>query len=361
MPKVYNFNPGPAMLPVEVMEKAQRTFTDYNNTGYGIIEASHRGSEFESVIKTAESNIRNLMSVPADYAVLFLQGGASTQFAMVPMNLLTPDASADYVLTGSWSEKAFNEAKLFGDIHIAGSSKANTYREIPEFNEWKLQQDARYLHITSNNTIFGTQFHKFPSDSNRVPLIADMSSDILARRIKVTDFGLIYAGAQKNIGPSGVTLVIVKKELVDKVSKGIPSMLNYMTHIKSASLYNTPPTFAIYMVYLVTEWLLSRGGLEVIEKVNRDKARLLYETIDKDDFYRCPAEPASRSLMNVCFRLKNEELEKKFIDEVTKEKMIGLKGHRSVGGIRASIYNAMPIEGVECLRNFMTQFKNRYG
>ena len=361
MSEVYNFNPGPAMLPAEVMEIAQHSFTNYNNVGYGIIEASHRGPEFEEVITNAESNIRKLLSISDDYAVLFLQGGASTQFTMIPMNFLTSDGHAEYVQTGSWSEKAIKEARLLGDVRVVASSKDSNYREIPDFKEWDLNSEASYLHITSNNTIFGTQFHEYPVNLNGVPLVADMSSDVLSRPINVNDFGVIYAGAQKNIGPSGVTLVIIKKTLAERVRKDRPTMLSYGTHIKSKSLYNTPPTFAIYMVSLVTEWLLRNGGLETMAKINNDKAAILYDTIDEDDFYRCPAVDSSRSMMNVCFRLKSEELEKRFVQEVTSEGMIGLKGHRSVGGLRASIYNAMPVEGVKKLQNFMLQFKEKYG
>ena len=361
MSKVYNFNPGPATLPREVMETAQKSFVNYKNLGYGILEASHRSSEFEKVIKKAETNIRNLLGIPDDYAVLFLQGGASTQFAMIPMNILAANGSADYAQTGSWSEKAIKEAKLSGDVRIVASSKETNYNKIPDFREWHLSENASYLHITSNNTIFGTQYHTYPKPLNGVPLVADMSSDILSKRFSVKEFGLVYAGAQKNLGPSGVTLVIVKQELAKRSPSTLPSMLNYTTHINSGSLYNTPPTFAIYMLYLVTEWLLAKGGLEAIGRINKEKAKLLYDTIDCDDFYRCHAESSSRSLMNVCFRIKTEELEGKFIDEITKESMIGLKGHRSVGGLRASIYNAMPQEGVKKLCDFMLDFKRRHG
>ena len=361
MSKVYNFNAGPAMLPPEVMETAQNSFVDYKNLGYGIMEASHRSPEFGEIIAKAETNIRDLLTISDDYAVLFLQGGASTQFAMVPMNFLSRNGSADYVLTGSWSEKAVKEAKLFGDVQIAASSQQTNYKHIPKFDEWRLNENACYLHITSNNTIFGTQYHTYPAVANDRPLVADMSSDILSKRIPINDFGLIYAGAQKNLGPSGVTLVIVKKELAEQSSSSLPSMLNYTTHIKSGSLYNTPPTFAIYMVYLVTEWLLEKGGVDGIERMNNEKAKLLYETVDCDEYYTGPAETANRSFMNVCFRLQTEELETKFIGEVAKEGMIGLKGHRSVGGLRASIYNAMPLEGVKKLRDFMLDFKRRHG
>ena len=361
MSKVYNFNAGPAMLPIEVMEKAQNSFLNYENLGYGIMEASHRSSEFDEVIKKSESNVRDLLTISDDYAVLFLQGGASTQFAMIPMNFLSPTGTADYVMTGSWSEKALKEAKLFGEARIAASSEENNYNQIPDFRQWNLNEKASYLHITSNNTIFGTQYHTYPKTLDGVPLIADMSSDILSKRFSITDFGLVYAGAQKNLGPSGVTLVVIRKELATKSPSTLASMFNYNTHIKSSSLYNTPPTFAIYMLYLVTTWLLDKGGLEAVEQTNEKKAKILYDTIDQDEFFRCPAEISSRSYMNVCFRLQTEDLEKKFINEVVKEGMIGLKGHRSVGGLRASIYNAMPIEGVGKLNDVMLDFKRRYG
>ncbi len=359
--KVFNFNAGPATLPVEVMRTAQENFLDYKGLGYSISEASHRSPEFQEVIESAEANIRKLMSIPEDYSVLFLQGGASMQFGMIPMNLMLPGAGADYVQTGAWSEKAIKEATLFGKISVIANSKETSYDRIPEFVDWECNADASYRHITSNNTIFGTQYEDFPNAADGVPLIADMSSDIMCKPIDVNKFGLIYAGAQKNLGPSGVTLVIVSNELAARATDNLATMLKYTTHIKAASLYNTPPTFGIYLIKLVTDWLIRQGGLNSIETVNREKAKLLYDTIDADEFYSCPADRASRSIMNVCYRLPNEELESRFLVEAKEHGFVGLKGHRSVGGCRASIYNAMPLAGVKRLTELMGSFKSKNG
>ncbi len=356
----YNFNPGPAGLPSAVMRQAMAEFTNYHDLGYGIMEASHRAPEFEEIINQAESNIRQLMAIPDDYAVLFLQGGASTQFSMIPMNFLTSETSADYSLTGTWSEKALAEAKLYGKTRVIATSRDSHYDRIPAPDQWAYDAEARYLHITSNNTIYGTQYHVFPKSSG-IPLVADMSSDIMSRQIAINNYAMIYAGAQKNLGPSGVTLVIVHKNFAASATGKLPTMMKYSTYINHASLYNTPPTFSIYMLRLVTDWILGIGGLKAIEKLNQDKAALLYATIDADDFYRCPAQVESRSLMNVCFRLPNEELENQFALEAVKAGMIGLPGHRSVGGFRASLYNAMTIDGVRALTDLMLDFKRRMG
>lgn len=354
--KTYNFSAGPAMLPREVMEKAQKEFCAYGKSGCGIIELSHRGTEFTEIIQRTEKNIRELMNIGDDYAVLFIQGGASLQFAMVPLNLAPQDGMAQYVDSGHWASAAIKEAKNFINVETIASSKDTKYDRIPDIDESKISEKAAYLHITSNNTIYGTQYHSFPESP--IPLVADMSSDIMSRVIDINSFGLIYAGAQKNLGPSGVTLVIIKKSLADRLSVKIPTMLKYKTYIDSGSLYNTPPTFAIYMVGLVTEWLKAKGGIEAIEEINDAKSEALYERIEGSDFYSNPVEPASRSRMNVVFRLPTEELEEKFVKEAKAKGLIGLKGHRSVGGLRASIYNAMPLEGVEALIDFMNEFES---
>ncbi len=361
MSTVYNFNAGPSTLPRDVMEIARDEFLNYDNLGYSIMEASHRSPEFQNVIDTAEKNIRSLLNISDDYSVLFLQGGASTQFSMVPVNLLSTTQTADYAQTGAWSEKAIKEAQRCGSVKIVASSKDSNYNHIPEIESWDPTENNGYLHITSNNTIFGTQFHQFPKCSPESPLIADMSSDILSRKLDINEFGLIYAGAQKNLGPSGVTVVIINKNLLGRIPKNLPAMLDYNTHIKSTSLYNTPPTFAIYIIMLTTNWIIKNGGLANIEEVNNKKAQLLYDKIDTGDFYSCPVEKASRSKMNVCFRLPSEELEATFLKSAKDEGMIGLKGHRSVGGTRASIYNAMPLDGVQFLVDFMSNFEKKNG
>lgn len=355
--KVYNFSAGPAMLPEEVMKIAQEEFCNFRGTGCGIMELSHRGKEFTEVIERAESNIRELMKISDDYSVCFIQGGASMQFAMVPMNLLPAGATADYADSGVWASAAIKEAKKFGNINVCGTSKETNYDRIPEIRHWKTTPNAAYLHITSNNTIYGTQYHGFPESSS--PVIADMSSDIMSRVINVNDFGLIYAGAQKNLGPSGVVLVIIRKDLAARTPENIPTMLKYSTYIEHKSLYNTPPTFGIYMLALVTDWIKKLGGLSMIEKINDSKSEVLYELLNRSSFYRNPVQPDCRSKMNIVFRLPTEELEEKFVKEATKLGMTGLKGHRSVGGIRASIYNAMPLAGVEALIDFMNDFESR--
>jgi phosphoserine aminotransferase len=356
MNRVFNFNPGPATLPLSVMQKAQQEFVDYRGTGLGIAETSHRSPEFKAVLAEAEADIRELLGVSDDYAVLFLQGGASTQFAMVPMNIAIPGKPMLYADTGSWTAKAIKEAKLFGDVRVVYEGKPGNYTTIAPVSDWDgMTSDASYLYVCSNNTIAGTQYAKFP-EIDGVPLVADMSSDILSRRLDVDKFGIIFAGAQKNLGPAGVTLVIMRKDLADRVAETVPTMLKYTTHIDKGSTYNTPPAFAIYMVGLVLQWIKEQGGLAAVEDINNRKAELLYAAIDETDFYRGTADVASRSKMNVTYRLPTEELEADFIKEAKAAGMIGLKGHRSVGGIRASIYNAMPLEGVEALVAFMKEF-----
>lgn len=326
------------------------------------MEHSHRGKDYEEVHNEALSLLRELLAIPDNYDVLFLQGGACQQFAVVPMNLLHPGKSADYVMTGVWSEKAYEEAQLVGTSRIAASTEVDKkYTRVPSQNELQLDPQAAYVHITSNNTIFGTQYDKFP-DTGNVPLVADMSSDILWRPIDVSRFGLIYAGAQKNIGPSGVVVVIVRKDLVAGGRKDIPKIFRYATHAKENSLYHTPPTFAIYLVRNVLRVIKDAGGLPAMEKLNREKGRILYGAIDaKPGFYKCPVEHTSRSLMNIVFRLPTEELENAFVKEATARRMVGLKGHRSVGGIRASTYNAVSANDVQTLADFMGDFAARNG
>jgi phosphoserine aminotransferase len=352
MAKKYNFNPGPAGLPQEVLKKAQDELLDFNGTGMSIMEISHRSKEFEAVINTAEAKVRTLLGVPANYSILFLQGGASLQFSMVPMNLLK-GGTADYIYTGEWSKKAIKEAKLNGTVHIAASSEGNHFNSIPE--TFSFSPDAAYVHLTSNETIGGIQWTRFP-DTGNVPLVADMSSDIFSRAIDIQRFGLIYAGAQKNLGPAGVTMVIIRNDLVEQGADGLPSMMSYKTHAKEKSLYNTPPCFAIYIVKLVLDWVEGKGGVKAIEAANNEKAKRLYDMIDSTSFYRGTAAAPYRSKMNVTFRMGSEELEEKFITEAKKAGFIGLKGHRSVGGCRASIYNAMSLEGVQELIRFMEKF-----
>jgi len=352
MSRKYNFYAGPAILPLEVMKKAREELLDFNGIGLSVMEISHRSKDFVAVADAAEAKIRSLLGVPDNYSVLFLQGGASTQFGMIPMNLLK-GGKADYVHTGSWAKSAIKEAKLFGTVNIAGSSEDKNFSYVPEFT---LSSDAVYVHLTSNETIGGIQFRTFP-DTGDIPLIVDMSSDIFSRRLDVSKFGMIYAGAQKNMGPSGVTLVIMRNDLIDNGAENLTSMLSYRTHREKQSMYNTPPCFSIYIVKLVMEWLESNGGLEAMEAVNDKKAKILYDAIDGLSLYNGTAEPKDRSKMNVTFRITPEELEGKFIKEAEAQGFIGLKGHRSVGGCRASIYNAMPVEGVEALVKFMEKFE----
>lgn len=353
MARKYNFNPGPAVLPEEVLKIAQAELLDYKGTGMSIMEISHRSKDFEAVITGAEQKIKSIFGVPDDYSVLFLQGGASLQFGMVPMNILQ-GGTADYINTGSWAKKAIKEAKLFGNVNIAGSSEDKNFTYIPD--KFNFTPGAKYVHITSNETIGGIQWSKFP-DTGNVPLVADMSSDIMSRRVDVSKFALIYAGAQKNLGPAGVTVVIIRNDLIEKCPDNLTTMLSYKTHAKEKSLYNTPSCFAVYIVKLVMEWIEQIGGLSVIEERNNKKAELLYEAIDNSSgYYRGTAEPKDRSKMNVTFRLPTEALEEKFVNEAKGAGLIGLKGHRSVGGCRASLYNAMTIEGVEALIDFMEKF-----
>jgi phosphoserine aminotransferase len=360
MARAHNFNAGPAGLPLPALERAQRELIDFEGTGMSIMEHSHRGKSYEAVHNEAIALTRELLAVPDDYHVLFLQGGASLQFAMVPMNFLPPGKSADYIVTGGWAEKAFQEAERVGKARIAATTEVDKrHARIPRQDELRLDPEAAYVHLTSNNTLFGTQWHHFP-DVGAVPLVGDMSSDFMWRRFDVSKFSLIYAGAQKNIGPSGVCVVLAKKSFVDAARKDIPIVLRYATHAANNSLYNTPPTFAIYLIRNVLAYTKEIGGLEAIEKTNRAKGDLLYAAIDGDaDFYRGPVAKDSRSYMNVVFRLPTEELEKKFVAEATKDHMVGLAGHRSTGGIRASLYNAVSLASVERLVSFMKEFRKK--
>lgn len=343
------------MLPKSVLKKAQDELLDFNGSGMSVMELSHRSKWFIDILEAAEANLRKLMAIPDNYHVLFLQGGASQQFAMAPMNLMTKNKKADYVLTGSWSKKAYKEAQNFGDVRVVGE---DTINHIPTLTKDMFDPNADYVHITTNNTIEGTVFAELP-DTGDVPLVADMSSNILSTVIDVSKFGLIYAGAQKNIGPAGLTIVIVRDDLVGQAPDSVPTMLNYDTHVKNKSSFNTPPTYSIYIAKLVFDWLLDLGGLEEMEKVNRHKAKLLYQALDQSQMFNAPIKGDDRSLMNVPFIAANgdQELEAKFIAEAKNEGLETLKGHRSVGGMRASIYNAMPVAGVEKLVEFIQKFE----
>ena len=358
--RIFNFSAGPAVLPVPVLQQAQRDMLSLPGVGMSVMEISHRSKTFDEIINSAESGLRELMGIPNNYHVLFLQGGASLQFSMVPMNLLPADGVADYVLTGSWGKKAVKEAKKVGAVNIAATMADGGFNRIPAQDELNLSPQASYVHITTNETIEGVEWKGEPSVGD-VPLIADASSDILSHAIPVEKYALIYAGAQKNMGPSGVTLVILRDDLLQKVPEGLHTMLDYKIHVENKSLYNTPNTWGIYIIRLVCDWLREKGGLGAMERENEQKAQLLYNAIDSTDFYRGHAEPDCRSIMNVTFRLPSEDLEKKFTAEATAKGLDGLKGHRSVGGIRASIYNAFPLAGVEALVSFMKDFERANG
>ena len=358
--RIYNFSSGPAVLPVPVLEQIQRDLVALPGVGMSIMEVSHRSKVFEDVIQQAEADIRALANIPSNYKVLFLQGGASLQFSMVPLNLLTPETTADYIITGSWTEKAAKEAKRVGAVNIAASSEADNFSRIPGQDELTLTPGAAYAHITSNNTIEGTQWHWLP-DVGGAPLVSDASSDLFCRPIDISKFGLIYAGAQKNLGPSGATLVIIREDLLARSTKSLHTMLNYAVHAENGSLYNTPPAFAIYTLGLVMRWLRDKGGLDAIGRVNDRKAAKLYAELDRTGYWRPTARTEDRSLMNVTFRLASEDLEKKFVKESTAAGFDGLKGHRSVGGMRASIYNAFPEAGIDALVAFMQEFEKQNG
>ncbi len=361
MESIYNFSAGPAVLPKEVLQQARDEMLDWHGSGMSVMEMSHRGKEFTSIIETVENNIRQLIGIPKNYKVLFLQGGASSQFSMVPLNLLHGKKNADYVSTGQWSKKAIKEAKKFCSVNIVASSEAERFTYAPTQNLWNLDPNAAYVHYTTNETIGGVEFNWTPAleNSNTTPLVADMSSNILSRPLDITKFGLIYAGAQKNIGPAGLVVVIIREDLLKPAASGTPTLFHYKSHTDNASMYNTPPTYAIYIMGLVLEWLIKLGGLDAIEQINIKKANLLYDLLDATDFYHCPVVKSDRSRMNVPFTLKNNALDSAFLTQAQSQGLIQLKGHRSVGGMRASIYNAMPIEGVKMLVNFMQDFAQK--
>jgi phosphoserine aminotransferase len=358
--RIFNFSAGPAVLPLPVLEQAQRDLVALPGVGMSILEVSHRSKVFEGVLAQAEADIRQLADVPPNYRVLFLQGGASLQFAMVPMNLLPAESTADYLVTGVWSTKAVDEARKIGNVHVAATTKAEQFTRIPRAEEIVLTPGAAYVHMTSNNTIYGTEWKELPEVGD-IPLVSDTSSDMFSRPIDVARHALIYAGAQKNMGPAGVTVVIIREDLLARSAASLPVMLSYAVHAENGSLYNTPPVFAIYMLGLVTRWLIAQGGLRAVAAVNERKAGTLYAEIDRSGFYRGTAQKESRSLMNVTFRLPSEELEKQFIKDAAAAGLDGLKGHRSVGGIRASIYNAFPETGIGALTDFMQEFERRHG
>jgi phosphoserine aminotransferase len=359
--RAHNFNAGPSVLPLPVLQQAQAELLDFHGTGMSVMEISHRSKEFESVIQTAESDLRDLMQIPTSFKVLFLQGGASLQFAMLPMNLRPAGVSADYILTGAWSKTAFKEAQKLGETKSAANTEASSFNHLPSQEELKLDPKAAYLHFTSNETVHGVEYFTEPIPPADVPLICDASSDFISRPVDVSKYGLIYAGAQKNAGPAGVTIVIIRDDLLERVPNNLPAMLDYKLLAASGSMHNTPPCFAVYIVGLVLKWVKEIGGLAEIARRNQEKAGLIYKTIDDSGgFYRGHAK-ADRSMMNVTFRLPTEELEKTFAVDTKKHNLIGLKGHRSVGGLRASIYNAMTVVGVQALVQFMKEFQQKNG
>ncbi len=356
--RVYNFNPGPAVLPLEVLQTVQAELLDYRGTGMSVLEISHRSAEYDDINNSAMALMREVMGIGDNYKVIFVGGGASTQFSMLPMNFLHSGKTAAYFDTGSWAAKAIKEAQKVGNVVVAASSKESKYDHIPKANEFKFPNDAAYLHITTNNTIYGTQMHWFPETGN-VPLVADMSSDFLSRKLDFNKYSLIYAGAQKNIGPAGACAVIIREDFLKTAQEDkLPTMLKYRIHVEKDSLYNTPPVFAVYIIKLVLEWIKKNGGLTAVEKTNFAKKERIYQMVDLyPDFYRGTVKPDSRSWMNLTFRLPSEELEKKFVSEAKAQGYIGLKGHRDVGGIRVSLYNAMTLDGATKLAEFMDKFK----
>ena len=360
MARVYNFSAGPAMLPQAVIERAREEMLDWNGSGMSVMEMSHRGKEFMSIAEKAEADLRELMGIPSNYKVLFLQGGASSQFAAVPLNLLGSKGKADYFKTGSWSKKAISEAKRYGEVNVVADTEGGNFTTAPAASEVKLDAGAAYVHYTPNETIQGVEFPYVP-DTGDVPLVADMSSTILSRPMDVSKYGIIYAGAQKNIGPAGLTVVIVREDLIGGAADATPTMLDYKTHAESGSMYNTPPTYSWYLAGLVFQWLKDLGGLEGMAEINKRKADKLYGAVDNSDFYSNPVDPECRSWMNVPFVLANAELDATFLEEAKGAGLVTLKGHRSVGGMRASIYNAMPEEGVDTLVDFMADFEKRHG
>ncbi len=356
MGRVYNFSAGPSALPEAVLKKAAEQMLDYKGSGMSVMEMSHRSAVYQEIIDTAEANLRKLMNIPENYKVLFLQGGASSQFAMIPLNLMSKDGVADYVNTGAWSKKAIAEAKRYGNVNVVASSEDKTFNYIPEITKENMSENASYFHITINNTIYGTLYSALP-ETGDVPIIADMSSNILSQEYNVEDFGMIYAGAQKNIGPAGVTVVIIREDLIGNEQDITPTMFNYKTHADNGSMFNTPPTYGIYLAGLVFEWLLEQGGVSEMEKINKEKANTLYDYLDASDMFSATVEKRDRSIMNVPFVTGNADLDAKFVKEAAAAGMVNLKGHRSVGGMRASIYNGTSLEAVKALVDFMKNFE----
>lgn len=356
MARVYNFSAGPSALPVEVLKKAQEEMLEYGTSGMSVMEMSHRSKVYDDIIKGAESLLRELMEIPSNYKVLFLQGGASSQFAMIPLNLLTKSGKCDCVITGQWAKKAASEFEKYGKVNRVASSADKTFSYIPQLDKNTFDPEADYFHITYNNTIYGTRYTNLP-DTGNVPLVADISSCILSQKIDVSKFGLLYAGAQKNVAPAGLTIVIVREDLIGHQMDITPTMFNYQIHADNDSLYNTPPCYCIYICKLVLEWLKEMGGVEKMQEINEKKAKILYDFLDSSEMFKGTVEKKDRSLMNVPFVTGNEELDAKFVKEAAQAGFVNLKGHRTVGGMRASIYNAMPIEGVEALVKFMAEFE----
>ena len=357
MSRVYNFSAGPSMLPESVLQKAAAEMLDYEGCGQSVMEMSHRSKTYQGIIDGCEALLREVMNIPDNYKVLFLQGGASSQFAMIPMNLMTGSGKADYVVTGQWAKKAYKEAARYGDVKVVASSEDKTFSYIPKLDPATFTPDADYFYICMNNTIYGTVYHDLP-DTGDVPLVADVSSCILSRPIDVSKFGIVYAGAQKNMAPAGVTVVIIREDLIGKAMDITPTMFNYQIHADNGSMFNTPPCYTIYMMKLVLEWIKNEvGGLENMQKLNEQKAKVLYDFLDSSKMFRGTVVPEDRSLMNVPFVTGNDELDAKFVKEATAAGFVNIKGHRSVGGMRASIYNAMPLEGVEKLVAFMAKFE----
>mgnify|MGYP001159219293 FL=1 len=359
MERVYNFSAGPSTLPEEVLKTAASELVNYQDAGMSVMEMSHRSAAYSKIIEEAKQDFIDLLSIPDNYEVLFLQGGASLQFAMIPLNIGTKNKKAQFINTGAWSKKAISEAKKFIDVEVLASSEDDTFSYIPDLSKIDIDPNSDYFYITSNNTIYGTEFTSLP-DTKGVPVVADMSSNILSKPINVSEYGIIFAGAQKNMGPAGMTVVIIRKDLIGEVPETVPTMLKYSTHAENDSMFNTPPTYSIYVAGLVFKWLKENGGLEAIEKINTEKADLLYDYLDSTDFYVAPVDKASRSKMNVTFICKDDALNADFIKEAAAQGMVNLKGHRSVGGMRASIYNAMPVEGVQKLVDFMKAFEAKH-
>ena len=356
MSRVYNFSAGPAVLPESVLKKAASEMLEYGDTGMSVMEMSHRSAAYMKIQKDAEILLRKLMNIPDNYSVLFLQGGASLQFSMIPMNLMTINKKFDIIHTGAWTEKAIKEGKKFGEVNVVASSEESVYTYIPDLNKIKFSPDADYVHICYNNTIYGTKYSRLPETGN-IPIICDMSSCILSEPYNVADYGVIFAGAQKNIGPAGVTIVIIRKDLMDRADKALPAMLDFRNHADSDSLFNTPPTYAVYIAKMIFEWLDDMGGVEAIHKINLEKAGLLYDFIDNSSIFKGNVEKNSRSIMNVTFSTGAKELDEKFVKEASKSGLVSLAGHKTAGGMRASIYNAMPVEGVKTLIEFMKKFE----